>query len=140
MIYYRSLKFQRNPLMIVKHSSLLWLHCQNLMAVWIVYSNPHLCKFYVLVVFIEIIQSLPSFFSPTVLARKPNLEKNYIYSNKFFHNFHLSESSFTCAGLIEVPVPSQESELSCICVLRASIFVSFYDFAIGFWNCSDSVV
>ena len=34
-------------------------------------------------------------------ARKPNLEKMYIYSNKFFHNFHLSESSFTCPGLRE---------------------------------------
>jgi hypothetical protein len=33
-----------------------------------------------------------------LLARKSNLEKNYIYSNKFFHNFHLSESSFTCTG------------------------------------------
>jgi hypothetical protein len=46
MIYYRSLKFQRNPLMIVKHSSLLWLHCQNLMAVWIVYSNPQYIYIY----------------------------------------------------------------------------------------------
>ena len=34
-------------------------------------------------------------------ARKLNLEKMYIYSNKFFHNFHLSESSFTCPGLRE---------------------------------------
>ena len=34
-----------------------------------------------------------------LLARKPNLETFSIYSNKFFHNFHLSESSFTCAGL-----------------------------------------
>jgi len=31
-----------------------------------------------------------------LLARKPNLEKDSIYSNKFFHNFHFSESSFTC--------------------------------------------
>jgi len=31
-----------------------------------------------------------------LLAQKPNLEKKSIYSNKFFHNFHLSESSFTC--------------------------------------------
>jgi hypothetical protein len=34
-----------------------------------------------------------------ILARKPNLEKMSIYSNKFFHNFHLSKSSFTCPGL-----------------------------------------
>jgi hypothetical protein len=32
-------------------------------------------------------------------AQKPNLEKFSIYSNKFFHNFHLSESSFTCPRL-----------------------------------------
>jgi len=29
----------------------------------------------------------------------PHLEKISIYSNKFFHNFHLSESNFTCPGL-----------------------------------------
>ena len=34
-----------------------------------------------------------------LLARKTNLEKNYIYSINFFHNFHSSESSFTCSGL-----------------------------------------
>ena len=35
-----------------------------------------------------------------LLARKPNLEeKKSIYSNKFFHNFHLYESSFTCPRL-----------------------------------------
>ena len=34
-----------------------------------------------------------------LLTRKPNLEKLSIYSNKFFHNFHLSESSFTCPGI-----------------------------------------
>ena len=34
-----------------------------------------------------------------LLAQKPNIEKISIDSNKFFHNFHLSESSFTCHGL-----------------------------------------
>ena len=34
-----------------------------------------------------------------LLAQKPNLEKFSIYSNKFFHNFHLSEYSFTCPRL-----------------------------------------
>ena len=35
-----------------------------------------------------------------LLAWKQNLEKNNsIYSNKFFHNFHLFESSFNCPGL-----------------------------------------
>ena len=35
------------------------------------------------------------FFTYNVCARKPNLEKISIYSNKFIHNFHLFESSFT---------------------------------------------
>jgi hypothetical protein len=34
-----------------------------------------------------------------VLAWKPNLENCSIYSNKFFHNFHLFKSSFTCPRL-----------------------------------------
>jgi len=33
-------------------------------------------------------------------ARKAKFGKIAIYSNKFFHNFHLSESSFTCPGLL----------------------------------------
>ena len=48
---------------------------------------------------------------------------------------------------IKVPVPSQESERSCICVLevmhlcvRDIDVASFYDFDISFWNCYDSVV
>jgi hypothetical protein len=36
-------------------------------------------------------------FSPT--CPKTKYRKNYIYSKKFCHNFHLSESSFTCPGL-----------------------------------------
>ena len=35
-----------------------------------------------------------------LLARKPTLEKFATYSNKFFHNFHLSKSSFTCPRLL----------------------------------------
>ena len=42
------------------------------------------------------VQFLPYFFS--YFPGKPNLEKKN-YSNKFFHNFHLSKSSFTCPGL-----------------------------------------
>jgi hypothetical protein len=34
-----------------------------------------------------------------LLPRKPNLEKCSSYLNKFFHNFHLSESSITYPGL-----------------------------------------
>jgi hypothetical protein len=35
-----------------------------------------------------------------LLARKPTFEKFATYSNKFFHNFHLSKSSFTCPRLL----------------------------------------
>ena len=34
---------------------------------------------------------------------------------------------------IEVPVPRQKSERTCICVID---FVYFYGFTIGFWNSS----
>ena len=40
----------------------------------------------------------------------------------------------------EAPVPSPESERSCICVLGVSGFASFYDISIGVWSCSESVV
>ena len=46
-----------------------------------------------------------------------------------------------------MPVPSEGSERSCICVLeviylcvRGIDFAPFYAISIGFWNCSDSVV
>ena len=38
-------------------------------------------------------------FSLTYLPENQNFEQISIYSNKFFHNFHLSESSFTCPRL-----------------------------------------
>ena len=44
------------------------------------------------------VQSLPEFFSPTCPKGKFGKKKN-IYSNKFFHDFHLAESSFTCPRL-----------------------------------------
>ena len=35
-----------------------------------------------------------------IYLRESQIQKNnYIHSNKFFHNFHLSESNFTCPGL-----------------------------------------
>jgi hypothetical protein len=38
-----------------------------------------------------------------LLARKPNLEeKKSMYSSELFHNFHLSESSFTSLRLQQV--------------------------------------
>ena len=45
-----------------------------------------------------IIQCMMITFSPT--CPKAKFRKIFsIYSNKFFHNFHLSKSSFTCPGL-----------------------------------------
>ena len=41
---------------------------------------------------------------------------------------------------IDMLEQSQTSKKSCICMVRVSIFASFYDFSIVFWNCSDSVV
>ena len=49
------------------------------------------------------------------------------------------KTSLTPPHFIELPVPSQESERSCIYVLGLSI-LPFCDFSIGFWNFSDSVV
>ena len=45
----------------------------------------------------HLLQSLPSFFSPT--CSKAKFREIFIYSNTFLHNFHLSESSSTCPGL-----------------------------------------
>ena len=50
----------------------------------------------------------------------------------------VNKASLTLPLFTEVPVPSQESEQSCACVLVGIDFASFYDFSIGFWNCSDS--
>ena len=49
-------------------------------------------------VILKIHYSLCLNFFSHLLARKPNLENFSINSNKFFHNVHLSESSFTCPG------------------------------------------
>ena len=48
------------------------------------------------------------------------------------------KTSLTPPLFIEVPVPCQERERSCICVSGID-FASFNDFSIRFWNCSDSV-
>ena len=45
------------------------------------------------------------------------------------------ETCLTLPFVIEVPVPSQNNERSCICIDVAS----FYDVSIVAWNCSDSV-
>ena len=62
------------------------------------------------------------------------------------------ESEQSCTCVLGVPsqeseqsctcvlgVPSQKSEKSCTCVLAGIDFASFYDFSTGYWNCSDSV-
>ena len=61
---------------------------------------------------------------------------DYIKRERFdFHKTNLTLSLF-----IEVPVPSQESEQSCIYVLEGNNFVSFYDISIGFYNYSNEVL
>ena len=44
----------------------------------------------------EDLNTIYALFLFSYLPQKPNLEKFSVYSNKFFHNFHLSESSFIC--------------------------------------------
>ena len=54
----------------------------------------------------------------------------------------VQSTSLTPSFFIEVPVPSQQGQRPCIYVLEVSIMTLFFfnDFAIGFWNCSDSVI
>jgi hypothetical protein len=47
----------------------------------------------------------------------------------------INKTSLTPPLFIQVPLSSQE----CLC-LRGIDFASFYDFSIGIWKCSDSVV
>ena len=56
-----------------------------------------------------------------LLAWKPNLEKCSIYSNKFFHNFHLSKSSFTCSGLRPSGL-AWRLGYTCTCIVNHFIF------------------
>ena len=51
-----------------------------------------------------------------LLARKPNLENISINSNKFFHNFHLSESSFTCPRVSDKWVSTKIEIPSLLCL------------------------
>jgi hypothetical protein len=48
-------------------------------------------------------------------------------------------TSLTPQRFIEVPVPGQESERSCKCMLEESITTLSTILVLGFWNCSDSV-
>jgi nitrate reductase NapE component len=43
-----------------------------------------------------------------------------------------NKTSLTPPLYSEVPMPSQESELSCICVLKVTIFPLFTVFLVGF--------
>ena len=55
------------------------------------------------------------------------------------NNMVLFTTSSNPPLLITVPVPSQESERSCICV-KGIDFASFCNCSNGFWNCSDSFI
>jgi len=46
------------------------------------------------------------------------------------------KTNLTPPHFIEASVPKQDRKRSCIYVLCISIFASFYDFSIRFWNCS----
>ena len=50
---------------------------------------------------------IPSLNFFYILARKPNLEKNSIYSNKFCNNFHLSRASGKWVSAESIPVVDQ---------------------------------
>ena len=50
------------------------------------------------------------------------------------------KTNLTLPLCIKVPVPSQESEQSCICVLGLSILPLSTIRIFDFWSCSDSVV
>jgi hypothetical protein len=56
----------------------------------------------------------------------------------FIRKVWTHKTSLTPPLFIEVLVPSQESEQSCICVLRVSI-LHLSTIFIGFYNCSDSL-
>jgi hypothetical protein len=64
---------------------------------------------------------------------------NLIYTAYDVWRFWTHKTSLTPPLFIEVPVPCQESERSCICV-RGIEFATFYDFSVGIWKCSDNVV
>ena len=93
----------------------------------------------------EIDKRLTLFEMPTKNAKYTDAVSQlsfYLYvCVKHLHNLIISlrrqvwahKNSLTLPLLIEVPVPSQESKQSCICVRGIN-------FLIGFWNCSDSVV
>ena len=52
-----------------------------------------------------------------------------------------NNNSLTPPLFIEVLVPKKKgNERLCICVLCVSSCVCFYDFKIGLWICSDSVI
>ena len=62
---------------------------------------------------------------------------------EYFHIISLRggpQKQFNPATFFEVPIPSQESEWSCIFTLVVSILPHSTIFSIGFLNCSDSVV
>ena len=61
-----------------------------------------------------------------------------IFKDSFFSAKH-NEQEINLAISIEGPMSSQEIGRLCISA-RSIDFASLYDFSIGFWNCSNSVV
>ena len=84
-----------------------------------------------------------------IQLRNQNTFLNFIFNKYWSYDSIISlrgdvcvhKTSLTLPLSTEVPVPSEESDRSCISLLRVHIyFTSFYDFSIWFWNCLDSVV
>ena len=63
---------------------------------------------------------------------EPNFRRYFFFS--YFMKY------LTPPLFIDVPVPSQESERSCVCVLGVSIVLLSMNFLFDSWKCSDSVI
>ena len=81
-------------------------------------------------VFSHVYLILFCFSSSYVLYVASFLDCPFLIAPLVFSHVYLIPPHF-----IEVPVPSQESERSCICMLVISLWLCFYDFSIGLWNC-----
>jgi hypothetical protein len=63
----------------------------------------------------------------------------FYFHKKYEQQQKTKQKQITPQRFIEVPVPGQESERSCKCMLEESITTLSTILVLGFWNCSDSV-
>jgi hypothetical protein len=67
-----------------------------------------------------------------------NICRNMLLGSQFITHHFIKRGGLTSTVFHWSPVPSQETERSCICVLQVSDFASFYDFYVRmelFWQC-----